>query len=347
MKKVTMPSIFVVFVVLLLSSCTTLSYTSLDVLRPARVSFDPKATNILVVNNTVKQPIDYGHKTELFNETTKNLKIDTDSLALFCLGALIEDLSEKEFFDNVHLHLNSVNTETDFFTIKSIPQDSVKALCDRYNTDVVLSLDRFKVNDKITELYYGDTYTYYDALVARYESQWSIHYPDREKFETTIFRDTIYWDSESPQRKKAIAALPKRTDALIDGALYVGRNSIKRLIPYWDKADRYFFNANSGALKNGMDSVYVKNWTAAIDIWTKGLSKRNLSAKAKLANNIAVAYEITGDVEKAIEYAQKSVDMFKSDPLVNYEHYACVLNYLQQLNARKKEIELIDKQLGN
>lgn len=347
MKKDTIPSIFVVFVVFLLSSCTTLSYTSLDVLRPARVSFDPKATNILIVNNTVKQPIDYGHKTELFNESTKNLKIDTDSLALFCLGALIEDLSEKEFFDNVHLHLNSINSGTDFFTIKSIPQDSLKTLCSAYNADVVLSLDRFKVNDKITELYYGDTFTYYDALVVRCESQWSIHYPGREKFETTIFRDTIYWDSESPQRRKAIAALPKRTDALIDAALYVGRNSIKRFIPYWDKADRYFFNANSGLIKDGMDSVYVKNWMAAIGIWNKGLEKKNPSLKARLANNIAVAYEITGDVDKAIEYAQKSVDMFRSDPFVNYEHFACVLNYLQQLNTRKKEIELIDKQLGN
>jgi len=27
---------------------------------------------------------------------------------------------------------------------------------------------------------------------------------------------------------------------LVDGALYVGQNSIKRFVPYWDKSDRYF-----------------------------------------------------------------------------------------------------------
>ena len=347
MKIITMPSFLVVFTIQFFSSCTTLSYTSLDILRPAKVSFDSKANDVLIVNNAVAQPVDYGHKTELFNESTKNLKLETDSLPLFCLGALTEDIAEKEFFNNVYLHANTINGGTDFFTIKSIPLDSVNAMCSRYNANVLLSLDRFKVNDKITELYYGDTYTYYDALVARYESQWSIHYPGKEKYETITFRDTIYWDSESPQRRKAIAGLPKRSDALIDGALYVGRNSIKRFIPYWDKADRYFFNSENKLLKEGMDSALVKNWASAISIWEKGLSKRSLSLKAKLANNIAVAYEISGDVDKAIEYAKKSNGYFLRDPFVNYEHLGCVTNYVQQLSRRKKEIELLDKQLGN
>lgn len=347
MKIITMRNALVVLTILFFSSCTTLSYTSLDILRPAKVSFDPKANNILIVNNAVVQPIDYGHKTELFNEGTKNLKIETDSLPMFCLGALTEDVAEKEFFNNVDLHVNTVNEGSDFFTIKPLPLDSVNAMCSRYNANVLLSLDRFKVNDKITELYYNDTYTYYDALVARYESQWSIHYPGKEKFETITFRDTIYWDSESAQRRKAIAGLPKRNDALVDGALYVGRNSIKRFIPYWDKADRYFFNSGNKLLKEGMDSVLVKNWTAAISIWKKGLSKNSLSLKAKLANNIAVAYEISGDVDNAIAYAKKSNDYFQRDLFVNYEHMSYVINYTQQLNQRKKEIELLDKQLGN
>jgi len=81
---------------------------------------------------------------------------------------------------------------------------------------------------------------------------------------------------------------------LVDGALYVGQNSIKRFVPYWDKSDRYFFNTSNKYMKQGMDSLYVKNWEAAISIWEKAMDKSGRSLKAKLSNNIAVAYEITG-----------------------------------------------------
>jgi hypothetical protein len=47
---------------LLFSSCTTMMYTSIDVLRPAKVSFDKNASNLLIVNNTVVQPNNIGHR---------------------------------------------------------------------------------------------------------------------------------------------------------------------------------------------------------------------------------------------------------------------------------------------
>ena len=63
-------------VVIFLSSCTNLLYTSLDVLRPAKVAFDADAHNLLLVNNTVVQPVEYGHRITSYNVCyTKLLRI--------------------------------------------------------------------------------------------------------------------------------------------------------------------------------------------------------------------------------------------------------------------------------
>lgn len=348
MKILTMPRVLFVFAAVFFSSCTSMLYTSLDVLKPAKVTFDPGTNNLLIINNTVKQPDDYGHKTEFYNEKTKNIRQKADSLPLFCLNVVYEELANKEFFNTVQLHENSVNNKSDFFTIYPVSTDSINALCKKYGANVVLSLDRLKANDKITELFFDDTRSYYMALVARYESQWSIHYPGKDNYEKITFRDTIYWDAESYQRQKALSELPARSDALVDGALYVGQNSIKRFVPYWDKSDRYFFNTSNKYMKQGMDSLYVKNWEAAISIWEKAMDKSGRGLKAKLSNNIAVAYEITGDIDKAIEYAKKAYEYFESGSmLLNDKYFTWAINYLKELSQRKNEIELIDKQLGD
>lgn len=330
-----------------LSSCTTMLYTNLDVLRPAKLTFDASTNDLLLVNNTVKQPDDYGHKTEFYNERAKNVIQQTDSLPIFCLSATYEEIANSEFFNNVKIQTDNLNKSNDFFSTYQLSPDTVNALCKRYNCNVILSLDRLKVNDKIAELFNEIDYSYYTALVARYESQWSIHYPGKEKFGSIIFRDTVFWDAESFQRKKALSDLPKRSDALIDGALYVGQNSTKRFIPRWEKSPRYLFNTNNKYMKQGLDSFYVKNWKAAIEIWDGAIEKSNNKLREKLANNIAVAYEISGDITKANEYAIKSFEYFQSDPISNSKHFTTVINYTNELNKRIKEIELLNLQLGN
>ncbi|MDO9154680.1 MAG: DUF6340 family protein [Paludibacter sp.] len=342
---------FIVFGIVLtslfLNSCTTKLYTSLDVLRPAKVTFAPDIKKLMIVNNTVKQPSDYGHKTELLYEKVKNVTVTTDSLSIFCLASLTEELNRKEFFSSLNLLPNSLNTSNDFFYVKYPAADTVKALCERYHVDAILSLDRIKVTDKTTEYMNGGENIYLADLVVNYETQWSIHHPKEPKFSATTFRDTVFWESESPQRRKAMNGLPNRTNALIDGALYVGQNTTKRLIPFWEKVDRYFFSNENKYMKQGIDSVYVKNWTSAIKSWENVLKKNfSNSNKAKAANNIAIAYEISGDIEKAIEYAELSLDYYGKSMSSDYESFMMVSNYLEELLQRKKEILILKKQLA-
>ncbi len=201
MKNKYYSNLLLIFITVnILSSCSSMRYTTLDVLRPAKVTFAPEVKNILIVNNTVVQPADFGHKTELMREKTRNVSVRTDSLSLFALASLTEEIRNKEFFKFVVLKDKSINKSADFFFVKEISHDSVKELTKRYNADAILSLNRIKVTDRITEYFIEEERKYLAELNAVYETQWSIHLPGDNKYTVATFRDTVFWESESSQR---------------------------------------------------------------------------------------------------------------------------------------------------
>ncbi len=331
---------------LLISSCTSMLYTSIDVLRPAKVSFDKEASNLLILNNSITQPATFGHVNELYGETKKNVSINTDSLAIFCLSVVNEEFQKNDFFQNSQLHLPSVNIGSGFFNTSEPQSDTLRFMSQLYNADAILSLDRIKVGDRIADYYNYEGNYFYALLEANYETTWSVSYPKHNKTQSYTFKDTIYWDAESYQRKNALKELPDRYNALIDGALYVGQSTMKKLVPWWDKEERYFFSSNNKVIKLGLDSVYTKNWNAAISIWEKGLTKVKLATQAKLLHNISIAYEISGNMPKAIEAVTKSLKVYEAASVIDYNHYFTISQYKNQLEKRSKEIQIINRQLG-
>lgn len=334
-------------ILIIISSCTNLMYTTIDVLRPAKVSFKADANNLLLVNNTVVQPTETGHTTQLVYQQTKNVLINTDSLGLFCISSLTEELQNKDFFSQVNSIVNSINSSGNFNTKQLLTSNQLQHLFAGHESNVVVSLDRLTVNDDLNEYYNEETGVYLASLEVKIGTDWSIYYKDTKKVMVEQFNDTIYWENESYNRSKAMGQLPVRHDALIDAAIVVGRNSSDRFVPYWEKQDRYFYSSRKKLMKQAMDSVFVKNWAGAIDVWKAAIEKsKSNSLKSKAANNIAIAYEILGDIDNALEYASKSYYFTEQLTLINYESYIRISDYLVKLTTRKKEIELLKSQLG-
>jgi len=289
MRTQKLKCILLTFGVVFITSCSTpLLYTSLDVLRPAQVAFAPGANNLLLVNNTVVQPPYQGHITEQLNQKAKSVTIPTDSLSIYCLGALLEDVEGKDFFTTINLIPNSTNKST-----------------------------------------------------------WSIHYLNKQDVTKVKFKDVVTWESSSDNIKQAVKELPKRTDALIDGALAVGRKCVDRFIPYWDKVDRYFYDSKNKTMKQGMDSVYVKNWKSAISLWESAYNtEKSRLTKSHAANNLAIAYEITGDLDSALLYARTSLSLLGELPMSNYDSVIRLVSYIEELTTRKKDIDSLKMQLA-
>lgn len=328
--------LIIIFINILLSSCSSLLFTTLDVLRPAQVAFPPEINNLLIVNNTPQDSIQPSKKS-----------FTKDSLSIYCLSSLTEELINRGFFQNVLLELNSLNKTQNDTSIYYLTPEVVTQLCSNYKSDAILALNKLKETDILTEYFVEDENSFLSTFEVFIETYWSIHYPDKTEFTTLQFKDSMYWESENYSRQAALDQLPNKIDAQIDAALYAGRNSVKRFVPYWEKVDRYFFNPRDKLMRQAMDSVYYKNWEDAIQLWDKAIqTTKNTKLQAQAANNIAIAYEILGDLDKAIEYATLSLKSFLNVTTVDKETITRISNYRNELIKRKEEIEQLEIQLG-
>ncbi|HPM09415.1 MAG: DUF6340 family protein [Paludibacter sp.] len=341
-------SIVIFLLGIFLTACSGMLFTSIDVLRPAKVNFPEDVNHLLIVNNSRPQPHTYGHTTELFDESNEAVSIETDSLALFSLASLSEAMAEKEFFSSIHLMHESIKKDSSFSEVTYPDRDYLVDLCRKEGAEGIISLNRIIVNDKLGELYDMSQALYIAYLEAIYDYNWSVHFPAKNQIYSFAAKDTVYWESESYYRERAVNGLPDRRDALIDGALISGRRSVSKFIPYWEQSDRYFFKFQDKKLKQGFDSLYVKNWDAAIDIWTDLLEKTSRkSKKIKTAHNLSVLYEIKGDIQQAYDYSNQAMDVYMDILLFDYRSILFVVQQNEFLRKRLAEMSLLNKQLGN
>ena len=339
--------------IFLITSCaSTRMYTTLDILRPAQVSFAPEVNNILIVDNSVSQPATVGHYLEKLNSNESQIELQFDSASIFCTASLRENLEEKGFFRNVYQAHNRLNLTGDYAKITPLTPEVVKSLCAVYHADAVLALNRLIYADKITEFTYENEFGFHNYLDVKIRTDWSIQYPTDKPMTYTHFTDSFTWQSSNAIRSKAANELPARYDALVDASLLTGLNVADRLIPRWEKEDRYFYNPRNKYMRQAMDSVVTRNWQAAILLWKKVADKPGSSSlKFKANNNIAIAYEILGDLDNAIKYCNSAINAYPQLQVFNsyntiYEIEE-LLAYKKELEKRAGEIIQIKTQLGN
>jgi tetratricopeptide (TPR) repeat protein len=332
--------------VFLFNSCTAVLYTSIDVLRPAKASFDDKAENLLIVNNAAVQPSTTGHKTWLINDTERTIDVSTDSLSMLLVSVLSEEIADRGFFAGNRLIYETQNTTSAYNTAKPLRSYQAANLCEQHQADVVLSLNKLTTTSLLEEFYLND-YSYFLSLDVVYNSEWSIQYPYRAQMDTLQFTDTVHWENNSYSRRLLFENFPRRSDALKNGALYVGRKSVNRFIPYWEEQNRYFFDVKDKQMRQGMDSVYAKQWAGAIKIWEDFLSTAKNKTAAYAANNLAVVYEITGNPDKALEYITAAIDSYSNRMCYDAEKLYRMTSYRDNLIVRKRETLLVEEQLGD
>ena len=340
-------TLFIVFILFFTSCKTSMVFTTLDILRPAQVEFPLEVENLLIINNSKIQPADIGHNTRFFNGQTQDFYASADSVSLFALSVLAEEIEQTNFFTSVDLLLNSVNQSADFNTITPLSRATVNRLFGTHNVDAILSLDHIVVRSEIQEHYYRD-WSYFSAVLdVRYDSFWSIHYPNNAPPVALHFQDSLFWLSESHRRSHALEGLPNREDAIIDGALWVGANSARRFVPFWEESDRFFYDSNNRLMRQAMERVVHRDWEGAIEFWTQAFNSTNNSRRrAEASNNIAIAHEILGNYEEALRYARISFDIYNARTIVNSGALIRLAEYILELSRRQQEVLLLNRQLG-
>ncbi len=332
-----------ILTILLLSSCSTKRmFTTIDVLRPAETTFAAHVQNLLLVDNSVVQPYNVGHNDyrsfyEL--ERPQEVSLKFDSAAIFCIAGLTEDLLDSYFFNDVKMNIQSLNTTNNFYKRNHLDKLQVDSICKANGADVLFALDKIEITDHLT--YPG--HNIYGQLDVSIATQWSLYSPHTEKRDTLSFIDEFLWEDEMSKR------LPSRYDALVDASILTGKNIASRLIPRWEKQDRYLFTPKRiDYMVAGMNHFTMREWEKAIEYWSMAEEGKSVKLKYQAYNNIAVAYEMMNDYRAALISLTTALQHYQEHISFSFSEFeqTNLLTYWDFLKKRDEELKLIEIQLG-
>ena len=309
-------------------------YFSVDERYPAERQQLQGKQRILVVNNALTQPQDFGHSTILDGENTGNVEIDLSRSVLYCLFATTQSMESTGEFDAVELMDISQNHSTNYYTRTPLTFSQAERLCTDYQADALLTLNQLVLYD-IVESFPTDEGTYYAYLQAYAQSHWTIHYAGQTREVTFTQADTLLWESQLHyNRTQSLSDLPSRQEALLYLARELGNRMGSSFAPSWQTTRRYIYELPD--LQAGLDAFRLQRWNSAINQWITIVDSKDKKAAACAAANIAIAYEMLGDYASACDYAQRASRLFGAwKTAYGRQQQVNIRYYLAQLQARQ------------
>ncbi len=309
-------------------------YFSVDERYPAERTQLQGKQRILVVNNALTQPQDFGHSTILDGENTRNVEIDLSRSVLYCLFATTQSMESTGEFDAVELMDISQNHSTNYYSRTPLTFSQAERLCADYQADALLTLNQLVLYD-IVESFPTDEGTYYAYLQAYAQSHWTIHYAGQLREVTFTQADTLLWESQLHYtRAQSLSDLPSRQEALLYLASELGNRMGSSFAPSWQTTRRYIYELPD--LQAGLDTFRLQRWNSAINQWINIVDSKDKKAAACAAANIAIAYEMLGDYASACDYAQRASRLFGAwKTAYGRQQQVNIRYYLAQLQARQ------------
>ena len=339
---------FPFFILLLvLSSCGGIRNMQVQVMRPARISVPQDIQSIGILNRSIPTNLSAIEGT-LTGETPRQDK----KLSEECLQGLVETLNTSNRFTvaKCEEQLNS-SDESSLSFGSPLSWESVDSLCDKYKVDGLLVLEFFDTDYLIAnpistarqvvgavmnggsgaQVEVRGTATANAGYRVYSRKSRSILYEDR-------FQHRRYWVQRSINPVEAIAKLIKRNEALMVVSKETGYEFAMNIVPlyFWEHRDMY--KGKRGDLERGERQALAKDWQGAIETWERVYNQSPKSKhRAKAAFNIALGYEVKGDLNLAQSWVQKAyVEGGKK----------AALNYSNILDQRVREQARLNEQNG-
>jgi hypothetical protein len=323
----------------LLTSCLSTGKISVQVAVPPKLTVPNEIQSLVLMNRSMTSEFsDYNADSLEALLIGKKLALDDiflDSIAAdTTLKVLGNTLFQSGRFDVViPLKRNITNVNSSFKDPSpSLTLKQVKQLCTEFDSDALLMLENFseKVNT-VFKLNAGSMYT--DAGLVNmstafvqvvYHSNWKLYQPqDQLKMAKFEVQDTIFWERSGASLQETYEKLPMIKEALIGGGIENAKSLAEYISPGWKEEVRsYFITKNDGA-DNAISYLRKNDWKEAENTWKKYSSSTSASFRSKIEFNLALAAEMNGKPEEAIEWAKKSL---KSSYSKMAENYITILN---------------------
>jgi hypothetical protein len=348
MKKYIRKSIkpgMLLLLALLVFSCISTRTLVIDIPQPAASQLPETIQSLTLVSQAVDEKY-----TNLESDSLQNIfykqRFNLDTLiydfqaADTTLKALGELLFESGRYDYVIPENRFLDAPGTSLLAREIPWQKVHELCETFQTDAVLSLDHLKTrvitsfdNESFFDPFQGGFNSAARAgMKIQYEALFRVYEPSQEKILLRQFiTDTLYWDDADVSARSLFSRFTPVKQALTETGIVMALELTDKIAIRWRPERRTYFVKGNSEFRETNQIAQSGDWLTAVEKWKEIAEKagsKTLKSKAEL--NIALGYEILGNIDLAIQWALNSYNtMYR--PLT-YE-------YLETLKRRKNELK--------
>jgi len=331
--------------ILIGASCSATRNMQVQVMRPARITVPQTIQSVALLNRSVPM-----EGTQLESVLTGEKPAQDKDLSEECQRGITETLNTSSRFKIARVEgtMNAADGKSLGFGAP-MTWELIDSLCKHYNTDALMSLEYFDtdfsvVNPGATAAAAVNSVLNGNGTVevtgkANATAGFRIYDP---KNKTIIYEDRFgysrTWRQQSTNPIDAAARLIKKNEALFVVSYETGSEFAMDIVPlyYWEH--RYLYKGKKGRMEIGERQALAKDWEGALKTWTDAFeSERKSKVRARAAFNVALAYEVLGNLEQALAWAQKAYVEGGKD---------IALNYSSLLDQRIREQQKIDEQTG-
>jgi tetratricopeptide (TPR) repeat protein len=303
----------------------------IEIMKPGLITIPENYDRIAVVNRCFNTkdiiPFMYFNGKAIVSDTTIKYKALTD----VCIKSLADFFKEENYFkevinpqdslSNILLSNNSINNPEEVFQ--------------KTKSDICIFLDYFN-------FFVFTPYGLSDVTSNMATLSWRIEIKDGSLSYLYNQIDTLIYDpSDFPMTMDA----QKRLQSIVDGSSnYLGRFAGSKIIPQWVPVERLYYKSNNQNMLLAEKYAFQNDWLKAAELWNRLTNNKNQKIAAKASYNMALACEMEGKHDVAIDWLVKSFSILKENDAV---HKTNCQRYIAVLTQRKRELQKLAKQVRN
>ncbi len=332
-------------ILLFLTSCAT-SYVTIEVLKPAHITVPKEIKKVALINRSLPSKESKAENVVEGIFSGEGLFVDRFA-SKQCIDGLAMSLVESPRYDVIVPSIKGLEgTGTSRFPAP-LDWNEARRICVEFEADAVIALETFdsdrrvKVDQRERERKDGERTVKYVEYLATMEigvtSGWRIYYPDQEAIiDENQYTDYKSWSSANISKVKAEKSLPPYGEAVEKTGYFAGQQYGIRISPTWIPVSRSFYKKANDDFKKAYRLVKNDNWEEASEIWNRYTGSPDPKIAGRATYNLALAAEMNGNLESALEWAKKA-----------YQDYNIKMarEYIRTLEIRIADQEKLKKQL--
>ncbi len=322
-------SVFRIFMLVMSFVLLAAPTMNFNIMAPAAISFPDHIRSVAMVDRTmvednVMNAIEGGLTGEMFGEDKLATQIMMDGVHSIMVNSATLD------FVRTPEVLKGASPVSQAFPA-ALDWETVAALCKKYNVDAIMAIEIFD-SDLIIIPGASQALTV-KAGIRMYDPA------EQNILDQYVFSHQRAIGGNVTTLEGVLGTMLNKSNAIRDVSYDAGVIYGKRISPSWYRVSRTYYRRSKrdDNLAEGARMMEVNDWDAAKEALLRAVDTgRKRKIKGRAAHNLAVVYEIEGNLVEAKSWAQVAWGKYKNKDS---------REYLYDINRRISETQILEEQL--